>query len=297
MYSYVMNTKKISIIGVLVLVGVLVLAQAGLVPISHQSVAIETAHYRPHHHTIQTAQAAIPISTVLVGAANKVDPAVVSIIISKNVPQVGITYEHLTFNDPLFKSFDVAIPVFTQTGQLTKQPVGVGSGIIISHNGYILTNNHVVADSSASYTAMLADGTEVSATVVYQNPQLDAAIVKIDGNYPTIATFGNSSTLHLDEPIAAIGNAYGSQANSVSIGVISGFNRHIIANNPEGGSEDLQGLISTNANIAPGYSGGPLIDTAGNVIGLNVAKDTESPTSFSIPINTLRSIINPYTTA
>lgn len=227
----------------------------------------------------------------LTEAVKQVTPAVVSVVISKDVPQLQVTYENPFGNDPMFQNLGFQIPVYKQVGT-QKQKVGAGTGFIIRSDGYILTNKHVVADDTAEYTVLLSDGTQKTAQVIYKDPQNDIAIIKIDGTgYPTVS-LGDSSKLQLGETVAAIGNALGEYNNSVSVGVVSGLNRTIQASSDNGSTETLTGIIQTDAAINPGNSGGPLLDLNGHVVGINVATVVGSNSiGFSIPINTVKNII------
>ena len=230
---------------------------------------------------------------LLTSAVAKIAPAVVSIVISKDVPKLEVTYENPFGNDPFFKDFNVRVPVYKQKGTVN-QKVGAGTGFIVSSDGYILTNRHVVSDQNATYTALLADGTQKSGRVVFRDTENDIALLKIDGSGFKAVPLGDSSTLKLGQTVVAIGNALGEYNNSVSVGIISGLNRTIEAGG--GGSvETLAGVIQTDAAINPGNSGGPLITTSGEVIGVNVATTIgASNISFSIPVSKAKSLVAPY---
>jgi len=223
-------------------------------------------------------------------AVSKVAPGVVSIVISKDVPQLEVTYVNPFGDDPFFKDFSIQVPVYKQKG-IVHQKVGAGSGFFVTSNGYILTNKHVVSDMQADYTALLSTGKQAKASVMYRDPKNDIALVKIDGvGYPTVS-LADSDSLKLGQTVIAIGNALGKYNNSVSIGIVSGLNRSIEASSGNT-TEQLTGVIQTDAAINPGNSGGPLINTNGEVIGINVATvQGSSNISFSIPINAVKSII------
>jgi len=229
---------------------------------------------------------------LLTQAVARISPAVVSIVISKDVPQLEVVYENPFGNDPFFKDFGFRIPVYRQKGTV-RQKVGGGTGFIIRKDGYIITNRHVVSDNSASYTALLSDGSQKTAKVVYKDDAHDLAILKIEGASYSTVELGNSASLKLGQTVIAIGNALAEYSNSVSVGIISGLNRTIEAGNNQGQSETLSGVIQTDAAINPGNSGGPLIDLSGKVMGINVATVVGSSNiSFSIPINDAKNIIN-----
>lgn len=228
---------------------------------------------------------------MLTAAVAKITPAVVSIVVTKDVPKLEIVYENPFGNDPFFKDFDIKVPVLRQKG-VERQKVGAGTGFLIKGDGYILTNRHVVEDTQADYTVLLSSGSQVPAQIVYRDISSDIAIIKISGdNYPN-AQLGDSNKLQLGQSVFAVGNALGEYSNSVSVGIISGLNRTIEAASSSGSIERLTGVIQTDAAINPGNSGGPLVDLQGTIVGINVATVIGSNNiSFSIPINTVKSII------
>src|SRR6185369_1094016 len=133
---------------------------------------------------------------LLTSAVAKNAPAVVSIIISENAPQYQVTYVNPFGDDPSFQGLGFKVPVYKQIGtQLQK--VGAGTGILFTHDGYIVTNKHVIFDSKATYTVLLSNGTQKNAQVIYRDDKNDIAVIKIDGTYPTAATIGDSGTLQL----------------------------------------------------------------------------------------------------
>jgi serine protease Do len=217
-------------------------------------------------------------------AVAKVTPAVVSIVESQVVPKLQVTYENPFGNDPFFQGFNVQVPVYQQVGTQTQQ-VAAGTGFIVRSTGYIITNKHVVPDTNATYTVLLANGKQVSGTVVWRSSTEDLAVLKISGSgYPTVA-LSDSSTLTLGQSVFAVGNALGQYSNSVSVGVISGLNRSISASDENGNSETLNGVIQTDAAVNPGNSGGPLVDLSGDAVGVNVAMVQGSENiGFSLPI-------------
>ncbi len=229
---------------------------------------------------------------LVTAAVAKAAPAVVSIIISKDVPQYQVVYQNPFGDDPFFQNFGIQVPEYVPTGQTQSQEVGAGSGYLIASDGYIITNKHVVADTSASYTVLLQNGKQQTAKVVYKDPNNDLAIIKISGSNYSVINFDNSNNLQLGDTVIAIGNALGQYNNSVSLGVISGLNRTIQATSEDGSAETLTGVIQTDAAINPGNSGGPLLDLNGNAVGINVATVQGSNNiSFSIPSNMVKSII------
>ena len=228
----------------------------------------------------------------VVNAVKDAAPAVVSITISENVPvEEQCPYNPFENLPPEFQQFfGDASSSFTQpcnTGQTQLQEVGGGSGFIISSDGLILTNKHVVSDTSAKYTVLTNDGKTYPATVLARDPSQDLAVIKIDATGLPTVTLGDSSGLELGQTAIAIGNALGQFSNTVSVGVVSGLSRTVTASAPDtGAQETISGVIQTDAAINPGNSGGPLLNLRGQVIGIDtaIASDAED-IGFAIPIN------------
>lgn len=218
----------------------------------------------------------------------KVNPAVVSIVISKNVP-VMQQYFANPFGDQ-FPGF--SIPQYRQNGT-QKQDVGGGSGFLISADGYVVTNAHVVSDAAAEYTVFTNDGKKYAGKVIAADTTLDVALIKIDGKDLPFLAFGDSSKVRLGQSVIAIGNALGEFRNTVSVGVVSGLSRSIVAGDAmAGASEALDNVIQTDAAINPGNSGGPLITLDGQVVGVNVATANGAQNiGFSLPANTVKAAI------
>jgi S1-C subfamily serine protease len=224
----------------------------------------------------------------VVSAVKQASPAVVSIVATKDVAIVEQQNPFQQFcDDPFFKQFlgnqcdAPSQPPKTQT-----QQVAAGSGFIIDASGLILTNKHVVNISGANYTVITNDGKKYPAQVLARDPVQDLAVVKINASGLSALTLGNSANLQIGQTVIAIGNALGQFSNSVSKGVISGLSRSITASEGGGSSETLSEVIQTDAAINPGNSGGPLLNLAGQVIGMNAAiVQGAQNIGFAIPIN------------
>ncbi len=223
-------------------------------------------------------------------AVEKAFPSVVSIVISKNVPIIeNCPYDPFGDSDPYFRDFfgrgfgfELQRPCQTGT---EKQEVGGGSGFIISEDGMILTNKHVVRDTEAEYTVFTNDGEKHDAKVLARDPIQDLAIIKISARGLKPAKLGDSSSIKLGQTAIAIGNALGEFRNTVSLGVISGLSRDITASGLDF-TEKIEGLIQTDAAINEGNSGGPLLNLKGEVIGINTAMASGAQNiGFAIPIN------------
>lgn len=209
---------------------------------------------------------------LVVQIVEDVSPAVVNIIATKDVP--------------VFEVQDGFFPTYKQKGT-EEQKVGEGTGFIISKDGVVLTNKHVVLDEDAYYTILTEDGAEYSVEVVARDPVQDLAILKIKDSekfFPTVK-LGDSDKVKVGQTIIAIGNALGKYQNAVSVGVVSGLGRTIEASGG-GFYETLKNVIQSDTAINKGNSGGPLLNLKGEVIGVNTAIDVEGQNiAFSIPIN------------
>jgi serine protease Do len=225
----------------------------------------------------------------VVDVVNEVSPAVVSIIITKDMPVFEKYY-----SSPFEEFFD--IPQYRQQGT-QKQEIGGGTGFIVSEDGLVLTNKHVVLDTEAEYTVLTNDGKKFSAKVLARDPVQDLAILKIETEKTinekgevaqspfAVAKLGDSDKLQIGQSVITIGNALGEFRNTVSVGVISGLGRTITA---EGGGlvETLEDVIQTDAAINKGNSGGPLLNLKGEVVGINTATVLDAQNiGFAIPVN------------
>ncbi|MBP6033985.1 MAG: trypsin-like peptidase domain-containing protein [Candidatus Moranbacteria bacterium] len=216
-------------------------------------------------------------------------PGVVSIVITKDVPKVK-SLSPFFFFDPFGGA-----PLGQQrgSGATEKQQVGSGSGFIVSSDGLIVTNRHVVADTVAEYTVITNDGQEHVATVLARDPNNDIAILRIEGKDLPVLDLGDSEQVKVGQTVIAIGNPLGEFANSVTRGIISGVKREVEAGSARSGqSEQLSGIFQTDAAINPGNSGGPLFNMSGEVIGVNVAMAQGAENiAFALPINQVKRII------
>ena len=172
-------------------------------------------------------------------------------------------------------------------GLLSIPSTGVGSGIVLTSNGYILTNRHVVEGASQSLTVELADGRQFDATVVKISSDQDLALIKISASGLTPAVIGDASKLQVGETAVAIGSPLGTFTESVTRGIISATGRTVtVQDDSTGRPETLTGLLQTDAAINPGNSGGPLLDASGAVIGINTAVSTQAEgLGFAIPVS------------
>ena len=168
-----------------------------------------------------------------------------------------------------------------------------GSGVIISESGYVITNNHVIEDTE-SLTVVLANGDERPARVVGTDPFTDLAVLKVDGELPAVAELGNSDALKPGETVIAIGSPLGDFKNTVTTGVISATGRSL----DSGNGYLLENLLQTDAAINQGNSGGPLVNLAGQVVGINtlIVRDSQASNTvveglgFAVPSTSVRAV-------
>ena len=216
--------------------------------------------------TTRTERIILEESNAVIEAVNKVAPAVVSIKQKKAVTNIfGQVYES----------------------------EGAGTGFVITSDGLILTNRHVVSDSAATYTVVLADERSFDATVKSVDSYQDIAVLQIEARNLPVVELGDSEQLQVGQWVVAVGNALGKFQNTVTAGFVSARNRKISASDSSGSStETLSNLIQTDAAINPGNSGGPLVNLAGQVVGINtaVAADAQG-IGFAIPVNEAKSAI------
>jgi S1-C subfamily serine protease len=206
------------------------------------------------------------VETAVTKSVQKVSPTVVTV--------VGTIPGQTTF--------------FGNTGDQTVS----GSGFFITDKGYILTNNHVV-EGTKEVSIVLSDGSEQKATIVGTDPYSDIAVLKTDGKVPAVAALGNSDVLNPGESVIAIGSPLGNFKNTVTVGVVSATGRSI----DTGNGYQIEDLIQTDAAINHGNSGGPLVNLAGEVIGINTlivrntgSGDVAEGLGFAIPVNTAQAV-------
>jgi serine protease DegQ len=228
---------------------------------------------------VQVAAPATPASGAATGfalAARRAAPAVVSVTATK------MARRNPHAEDPRFKFFfgDRA------PGQGQAQ-MGLGSGVIVSPEGYLLTNHHVVEDAT-DIEVQLADGRSTRATVVGSDPETDIAVLKIDlPNLPAV-TLGDVRALQVGDAVLAIGNPF-NVGQTVTAGIVSALDR------TQAGASQFQNFIQTDAAINPGNSGGALVDAAGHLVGINTAIFSRSGGSlgigFAVPVDTARQVM------
>jgi len=215
-------------------------------------------------------------------AARRAMPAVVNINTSK---EINLAKNNPFGNDPLFKRF-----FGDQIGSQKEQIASLGSGVIVSPQGYILTNNHVIEQADDIEVA-LSDGRKVNAKTVGADPETDLAVIKINlDNLPTIS-FGHSEETQVGDVVLAIGNPF-AVGQTVTMGIVSALGRNHL------GINTFENFIQTDAAINPGNSGGALVDTQGRLIGINTAIYSNNAAGgslgigFAIPVSTARQVMD-----
>lgn len=226
--------------------------------------------------------------SVITDAVDKVSPSVVTVSIVKS-RSLGRMFEIDPF-DP-FGGFSPR-----QQNQSQKIEQDIGTGFILTADGTIVTNKHVVSDTAAKYKVVTKDDKSYNVDKIYRDPTNDLAILKISASGLSPAELGDSSKLKVGQMAIAIGTALGEFRNTVTTGVISGLGRGISAGSPfEGYVERLDNVIQTDAAINPGNSGGPLLNSGGQVIGINTAVSSEGQNiGFAIPINVVKDTIEQF---
>jgi serine protease Do len=210
------------------------------------------------------------------GSGSEADGDITEVVATARASVVTITADGATSNGPF------QVPTR-----------GVGSGVILTSDGYVLTNRHVVEDAR-TLTVALSDGRELSARIVRIADDTDLALIKVAGDGLPAARIGSSDALEVGETAIAIGSPLGSYTETVTRGIVSGLDREItVTDGSTGRRITLSGLIQTDAAINPGNSGGPLLDAGGNVVGINtaIAADAEG-LGFAIPISAAADLID-----
>ncbi len=174
---------------------------------------------------------------------------------------------------------------------------GIGTGFVVDSGGIIVTNSHVVDNIDGEYAVVTKEGETYDVTAVHLDQLTDLAILEVDAENLTVASLGDSDTIKVGQLAIAIGNALGRFSNTVTTGVVSGVTREVTASGgPFGGdAKTYEDVIQTDAALNPGNSGGPLLNSSGQVIGINVATTRGADNvGFAIPVNTLKPLLESF---
>ena len=256
---------------------VISLIKPDLLPLRNRVVAITEAP-AASNMTLTRLVGSPAIGTGYSEAAKKAIPSVVNIFTSKEVRVPS----HPVLNDPIFRRY-----FGDQLDGGSQQQRSLGSGVIVSQQGYILTNHHVVEDADEIQVA-LADGRTAKARIVGADPDTDLAVLKIDLHNLPAVTFGQSDQLRVGDVVLAIGDPFG-VGQTVTMGIVSALGRSRL------GINQFENFIQTDAAINPGNSGGALVDISGNLVGINSAIFSQTGGSqgigFSIPVSLARNVM------
>lgn len=216
-------------------------------------------------------------------------------VVQKALPAVVSIVSTSTQAEPLPSPFDEGWFPFFPRERLPFEVRQQGTGFFVSAEGIIVTNRHVVSDEKGSYTIVTSDGAMLTPEHIWRDPFLDIAFIKVAYTPPAVLELGDSSRVRLGQTVIAIGNALGEFADTVSVGVLAGKGRSIVARGATE-AEALESVLQTDAAINPGNSGGPLVTLDGKVVGVNVAMAAGAENiGFAIPAEmvapALRSIL------
>jgi S1-C subfamily serine protease len=246
-----------------------------------------TSNLLPPQPTVHEKQTVVYEESVITKVVEEAIPSVVTVGIKKVVSSGG----YIEINP-----FNPFSPFQQIPGKKEKVEQNIGSGFIISQDGLVITNKHVVSDSTADYQVLTYDKKKYDVLKIYRDPLNDLAILKINASNLKPLKLGDSNNLKLGQLVIAIGTPLGKFTNTVTQGIISGLGRGITAGSPfEGYVEKLDNVIQTDAAINPGNSGGPLLNSKGEVIGINTAIASEGQNiGFAIPVNVLKNLIEDF---
>lgn len=216
-------------------------------------------------------------------------------VVIKEQPQIIKVEEESAVIDAVEKVSPSVVSILTEEnvldffGNITKTN-SAGTGFIFTTDGYILTNKHVAPSFNRKYTVFTYDGKTYQGRLIAQDPFNDIAVIKIDAQNLKPVEIGSSADLKIGQRVIAIGNALGEFQNTVTVGVVSAKGRAITVGDIFSGTERLENLIQTDAAINPGNSGGPLVNLAGQVVGINTAKAEAENIGFAIAIDVIKPV-------
>ncbi len=277
--SFLLGMMVMAVVGVSVIGGAIA-DRAGYLRFLNRLLPARISQNQPLNGSVQEV---VIEENVVIDASEKASPSVVTVSITTTRRQA-----QPFFIDP-FGLFDSPFGGGRQ-GEPQQVTQDIGSGFVVDgEQGLIVTNKHVVSETEATYKIITKDDDEYEVQNIYRDPANDLAILKVNAQLPQIE-IGDSDSLRVGQFAIAIGTALGEFRHTVTTGVISGLGRGITAGDVYGGfAERLDNVIQTDAAINPGNSGGPLLNSAGQVIGVNVAVSAEGQNiGFAIPINVVK---------
>ena len=223
------------------------------------------------------------------------EESVVTRVVEKSTPSVVTVSINKEVTTNSFDAFKQLFGIAQQPVEVQKIERDIGTGFIISSDGLVVTNKHVVSDTLAKYKVVIDKDETVEVVNIYRDPISDLAILKVDKTGLTPVDMGDSDQLKVGQTVIAIGTALGEFRSTVTKGVVSGLGRGITAGDYTTGIEKLEDVIQTDAAINPGNSGGPLFDSSGKVVGVNVATSQNGQSiGFALPINLVKSSVDNF---
>ncbi|MCA9307935.1 MAG: trypsin-like peptidase domain-containing protein [Patescibacteria group bacterium] len=226
---------------------------------------------KPITNSLETSQKLVEEESSVIDVVDKVSPSVVSIVVKR----VGFDFF---------------------TGPVVSED-GIGTGFIVDSSGLIVTNSHVVNDLGNEYSVILSNGTTYEVTDIHLDEPTDLALIQVTATNLPVVEFGDSEKVKVGQTAIAIGNALGQFSNTVTRGVVSGVARELTASGGFGDLKTYESVLQTDAALNPGNSGGPLLNSAGQVIGINVATTRGADNiGFAIPVNTLKPLLETFLT-
>ncbi len=286
----------------LIILIIVLLVFLGIYSFAEVSIPQLQQYFSINTNPLQLSQGKVKVVTeesVTIDTVKKVGPSVVTVE-EMSSPTAS---SQLPFNFGPFPFFGPGQSPFDQGqgGNSANQPQAIGSGFIVTNDGLIVTNKHVVSDAGGTYKVITSDDKTYDVKKIYRDPLNDIAILQIDPSQNPSKTLqpaplGDSSKLQVGQFAIAIGTALGEFRNTVTTGVISGLGRGITAGDEYAGAvENLSDVIQTSAAINPGNSGGPLLNSSGQVIGVNTAVSSQGQNiGFAMPINTIKSSLQNF---
>jgi len=275
-----MVNRKIK--SILVLLAVLILLGVGSV-----GGFLVTKKFLGSDVLVQNKVEVVDEESVAIKVVEKATPSVVTVSINKDVVNTNTL--------DLFQQFFGGSSYSQPESSVENVEQDIGTGFIISTDGLIVTNKHVVSDTTAKYKVVIGKDENVDVVNIYRDPVNDLAILKVDKTDLTPVEMGDSDQIKVGQTVIAIGTALGEFRSTVTKGVISGLGRGITAGDYTTGLEKLEDVIQTDAAINPGNSGGPLFDSTGQVIGVNVAVSQNGQSiGFALPINLVKDSVDNF---
>lgn len=285
--------KKLIIL-IIILVGLLVVIDLGQIYLPSLFQSSNTLSSGNASGKVQV----VTEESVTINIVKKFGPSVVTITGTANQSQQSQPSSPFGFGPFQFFGMNPGMPSQTPDQNQTQS---IGSGFLVTRDGMIVTNKHVVSDTTMTYQVVTSIGKKYAVKNIYRDPLNDVALIKIDpsqnaGEKLAPLTLGDSTNLQVGQYVIAIGTALGELRNTVTTGVVSGLGRGITAGSPyEGSVEQLNNVIQTDAAINPGNSGGPLFNSSGQVIGVNTAVSQNGQNiGFAIPINVIKDALQNY---